>query len=227
MNRDVSDSSTPARRRIGRLCEHGVRAAGVDGIGVSIILADGRPQPLHATDRLSAVVEELQFTLGEGPCFDATASRAPVLVGDLAAAQGRGRAARWPIFADEAIAAGVRAVFAFPLGLGSSSLGTLDMYRADPGPLAEGELADSLVMADAVGMAMLDGDSSTGPGPLDFSSLRMSVHRAAGMVMVQSGGTIETALLLLRASAYGEGRSINELATEVLEGRRRYDKEQG
>jgi hypothetical protein len=46
------------------------------------------------------------------------------------------------------------------------------------------------------------------------------------MVMVQTGGTIEEALLLLRASAYGEGRSVNDVAADVLAGRRRFEKEE-
>ncbi len=207
---------------IGGLCEQGVRASGVDGAGVSVIPTSGGPQPVTSTDDRSALIEDLQFTLGEGPCFDATTSRSPVLISDLTARE-EGVADRWPAFLSEAVAAGVRAVFAFPLGMGATTVGTLDLYRSTPGPLSEQQLNASLVTADSIGVALLTEDPVA---TLEQSSrLRMTVHQAAGMVMVQSGGTIADALLMLRASAYGEGRSINDLAADVLAGRRRYDKE--
>jgi GAF domain-containing protein len=208
---------------IGGLCEQGVRASGVDGAGVSVIATSGGPQPVMSTDDRSSLIEDLQFTLGEGPCFDATSHRSPILISDLTACE-EGVASRWPAFLNEAVAAGVRAVFAFPLGVGATTVGTLDLYRSTPGPLSEQQLNASLVTADSIGVALLSEDSVE---TLEQSGrLRMTVHQAAGMVMVQTGRTIGDALLMLRATAYGEGRSINDLAADVLAGRRRYDKEE-
>jgi hypothetical protein len=206
------------------LCEQGARAAGVDGAGVSVIATARSAQPVLSTDARSARIEEIQFTLGEGPCYDAATTRCPVLVSDLTDDTDPS-VTRWPAFLDEALAAGVRAVFAFPLGVGAVTVGSLDLYRRTPGPLSAEQLNASLVTADSVGKALLAED------PLDrhleqSTWLRMTVHQAAGMVMVQTGGTIEDALLLLRSSAYGEGRSVNDLAADVLEGRRRYEKEE-
>ncbi len=206
------------------LCGHGVIAAGVDGAGVSVIAASKSAQPVLSTDERSGRLEELQFTLGEGPCYDAAMTRCPVLVSDLTA-EGDPSTIRWPAFLDEAVAAGVRAVFAFPLGVGTVSVGSLDLYRCTPGPLSAQQLTASLATADSVGKALLAED------PLERNLeqstwLRMTVHQAAGMVMVQTGGTIEEALLLLRSSAYGEGRSVNDVAADVLAGRRRFEKEE-
>ena len=205
-------------------CEQGALAAGVDGAGVSVIAAPRPAHPVLSTDARSARLEELQFTLGEGPCYDAARSRQPVLVSDLNAER-HPSSMRWPAFSDEALAAGVHAVFAFPLGVGAVTLGSLDLYRCAPGPLSTQQLTASLVTADSVGKALLAED----PLERDLRQptwLRMTVHQAAGMVMVQTGGTIEDALLLLRSSAYGEGRSVNDLAADVLAGRRRYPKEE-
>lgn len=206
------------------LCEQGALAAGVDGAGVSVIAAPRPAHPLLSTDARSARLEELQFTLGEGPCYDAARSRLPVLVSDLTAHR-HPSSIRWPAFSDEALAAGVRAVFAFPLGVGAVTVGSLDLYRCTPGPLSTRQLTASLVTADSVGKALLIEDPLE--SDLEQSTwLRMTVHQAAGMVMVQTGGTIEDALLVLRSSAYGEGRSVNDLAADVLAGRRRFSKEE-
>ena len=47
---------------------------------------------------------------------------------------------------------------------------------------------------------------------------RAEVHQATGVVSVQSGVSLDAALLLLRARAYAEQRPIGELALEVLNG---------
>jgi AmiR/NasT family two-component response regulator len=46
------------------------------------------------------------------------------------------------------------------------------------------------------------------------------------MVMMQMDLSIEEALLVLRATAYAEGTSINELAAALVDGRRRFAREQ-
>jgi AmiR/NasT family two-component response regulator len=53
--------------------------------------------------------------------------------------------------------------------------------------------------------------------------LRAEVHRAAGMVMAQAGVTIEDALVRLRAYAFSSGRSLTEVASDVVERRLRFD----
>lgn len=207
-----------------RLCVLGVREAGVDGAGVSVLTSGGTPDPVFATDDLSALVEDLQFTLGVGPCFDASRHRSPVLVGDLLD-PAEGVQLGWPAFVDEAVLAGIRAVFAFPLGMGSLRLGTLDLYRSTPGPLSAFGLARLLVLADAIGIALLD-DEVLPPEQVDDLWHRAIVHQAAGMAMVQLDATIEEALVVLRSTAYSEGTPINLLAIEVVGGRRRLTKEQ-
>lgn len=221
---DLVAARHPLWGRMERLCVGGVREAGVDGAGVSMLTSDGVPEPVFATDERSALVEDLQFTLGVGPCLDATRHRSPVLVADLLD-RAEGVQQGWPAFVDEAVLAGIRAVFAFPLGMGSLRLGTLDLYRSTPGPLSSVELARVLLLADAIGVSLLDNEAA----PLDrVDGLghRAVVHQAAGMAMIQLDATIEEALLVLRSTAYAESTPINELATEVVGGRRRLTKEQ-
>jgi hypothetical protein len=214
----------PAEERVARLCALGVSEAGVDGAGVSIFTPEGTPDPVHATDERSAAVEELQFTLGVGPCFDAVATRAPVMVGDLTDPT-EGVHTRWPAFTDEAVDLGIRAVFALPLALGSVSLGSLDFYRALPGGLAAVELRRALAVADLLCAALLDGGNSS---LAEFGRIRhrAAVHQAAGMISVQLDVTIEEALVVLRSTAYAEATPISELANDVVAGRRRLTKEQ-
>ena len=205
------------------LCVLGAREAGVDGAGDSMLTPDGTADQVFASDARSALVEDLQFTLGVGPCFDASRTSSPVLVADLLDRR-EGVQGAWPAFVDEAVRAGIRAVFAFPLGLGSIRLGTLDLYRAAPGGLGSAGLRRALTLADAIGRTLLD-DAPTGADQPDEGLHRATVHQAAGMVMVQLEITIDEALVLLRTTAYSEAIPINELAIEVVDVRRRITKE--
>ncbi len=54
---------------------------------------------------------------------------------------------------------------------------------------------------------------------LDGSLNRTEVHQAQGMVMVFLGLSLAEALVLMRARAFATGRSLTELARDVVFGR--------
>lgn len=197
-----------------------------DGAGVSLSSSDGSREVLFASNDLAGSLEQLQFTLGEGPSVDASTTGSTVLVADLND-PGDGLAGRWPVFVEHATRAGVSAVFAFPIRIGAILLGALDVYRLTPGPLAADELSATLETVDALGLRVLGLRSAEGDmnGSGDPVWSNMTVHRAAGMVMVQMEATIQEALLRLRAAAYAEDTPINEIAADVVTGRRRFPKE--
>ena len=209
-----------------RLCTQCLEPMGVDGGGVTLTMTAGHGTTLCATDAVAARIEELQFVLGEGPCIDATTQRSPVLVADLLDAR-EGVQARWPAFLDAAGTAGVRAVFSFPLRIGAISLGAVDFYRGTPGGLSAGQLSAALLAADALSLVLLDRrtiDASRATSSQD-SGLRLAVHNAAGMAMVQMGSTIEHALVRLRGVAFAEERPLDDVAADVVAGRLRFRQE--
>lgn len=199
------------------------RAAGLDGAGVSIVTSAGVREPLYASDEIAAVIERLQLTLGEGPCVDSSKTGTPVLVSDLAD-PGDPVARRWPVFGTEATRVGARAVFAFPIRIGAIWLGAVDFYREAPGPLSSAELGSTLSSVDEVGLAVLESPHQYGDTDAPVTT-NMVVHQAAGMVMGQLHSTIEEAMVRLRATAFAENLTINELASDVVNGRRRIERE--
>lgn len=199
---------------------HGcARALPVSGVGLALMTDDGPAGTVAATDGAAVLLEDLQFTLGEGPCVDASHSGRPVLQPDLAATAER----RWPAFAGGALAAGVAAVFAFPLRVGAIRVGVLDLYRDSPGVLNADQLADALAFADAATLLLLhaqthgSGDGAPGDPPSVLDD-RAEVHQATGIVSVQAGVDLAEALLLLRARAYADQRPTGEVARDVLAG---------
>jgi hypothetical protein len=54
-----------------RLCVACPEIVGVDAAGVMQMSGDIRRGSLCSTDQVSHLIEELQYTLGDGPCVDA------------------------------------------------------------------------------------------------------------------------------------------------------------
>ena len=212
-----------------RICKLCVETLAVTGAGIAMVTAGGHRGVVCATDDASATIEDLQLTLGEGPCVDAAATGSPVLLSDLAQSPDVA-VERWPAFMEGAATAGVRAVFAFPLRVGAINVGVLDLYRDQPGELKTDELAAALVAADAAALALLhldvDGADAFADDHDSRASYQLQLHQATGMVMAQTGGTIEQAFLMLRARAFAEGRPLAELAGDVVARRVRFATEE-
>lgn len=200
-----------------RLCEVSVAVTGCTG-AVVMIMSDDLPRgSACATDDVAASIEELQFSLGEGPCIDAFRHGVPVLEPDLDAS----RVARWQAFTGPALVAGARAVFAFPLRTGGVHLGALCLHRASAGPLSDEQHADALAMAEIVTRFVLLAQSGAPPGQLaaelgDDTTFHYVVHQASGMIAAQLEVSIAVALLTLRAHAFGNGVPLAELAGDVV-----------
>lgn len=194
-----------------RVC---ARALGVDGVAVSVT-GGGLNELLWCTPGASAELEDLQFTLGEGPGPEAAASGTAVMVPDLM----REPADRWSALLPEAMALGVRAVFCLPLLVGRACLGTMTLQRASPGPLQDMALADAWIVTRALAATLVrdggqwDGFAVPEDGPHFY---RAAVHQAAGMISVQAGVSVAEALIRLRAHAFRHGRPLNEVADDVV-----------
>jgi GAF domain-containing protein len=172
---------------------------------------------LCTTDQVSQLIEELQFTLGEGPCVDAYQQDKVVAVPDLAAPVTH----RWPAFTPPTLQAGVRAVFAFPLRVGTVHLGALNLYRDLPGPLTGDQHADALVIADVAARWVLEAQAGASPDAVAEeleagANFHFAVHNAAGIISVQEGISVTESLIRLRAFAFSSDRLLADVARDVI-----------
>jgi hypothetical protein len=202
---------------VDRVCIAAVSLLSLKGAGLSLMV-DGE---LRGTAGVSepgiAVVQELQLTLGEGPCVDAWMKRVPVFEANLADPA----IVRWPAFAQAGVDAGVLAVFAFPLHLGAIRIGVLVLYRDHSGMLSADEMAYGLVLADMATHVLL---AIQAGAPADVlhevfaneSSHWAEVHQATGMVSVQLGVSLDEAFVRLRAHAFAEGLPLRTVAREIV-----------
>ncbi|MDX3453994.1 ANTAR domain-containing protein [Streptomyces sp. ME02-8801-2C] len=201
-----------------RLCDVAVELLPVIGASVSL-RARGVPIRLSSTDDRAAQLAEIQTTLGDGPCQSAGASGTPVLASDLTSGLD---ARRWPVFAQEATAVGIRAVYALPLGTDRVCVGTLDLYRDTVGRLTPGELYTAGCVARAMTVSLTDLSRRARLGGLVAD--HDEINQATGMIMAQLGVGANEALARLRAHAFAQGRTVLAAARELVVRRRRLDR---
>jgi hypothetical protein len=245
--RDVVDDDRGLAAQIGQSCVDGLQ---VDGGSISLLTATEARQTLWASDAVGELLEDLQFSLGEGACMEAATTGRPVLVDDLRHSV---EVARWPMFA-AAVAerTQVRALFALPLQWGSINLGVMDLYRLAAGGLSSAQHRDAITAADTAALMMLgtrtdphparkddparrDGhnvpedDRSDGEGHGQWLEHavghRAEIHQATGMVLAQLGVSATEALARLRGYAFVEQRLLIDVARDVVARRLRFTDE--
>ncbi len=189
----------------------------VSGASLSTVGDLHGTETLAASDEVITMIDELQFDLGEGPCWDAIASRKPVLEPDV---RGCPRHS-WPAFSRALADQNVAAIFAFPLAVGPLRVGAIDLYSNEPAQLTEDRTVETSALASIIGRQVLrdalrsagsDGPRTGGPHS------RRTVHQATGFVIAQCGVSVEDAHLLLQGHAFAEGVTMEEIAREVVEG---------
>jgi hypothetical protein len=209
------------------LCRAAMARLAVDGASVTALGGPAVSEPLTATDECSARLEELLLTTGEGPGAEDFMFGSPMLIPDLVLLE-----QRWPGFAPAAVAAGARALFAFPLQAGAIRAGVLSLYRAGPGPLTPQQLADALIFADIALQLLLDSyagiSGSADYRPLDgLSDSRAEVYQATGMISAQLGVSLEEAFVRLRAHAFAAGAPLDDVAGDVVSRTLRFEPDPG
>ncbi|MGW0420273.1 GAF and ANTAR domain-containing protein [Streptomyces sp. NPDC003015] len=212
----------------GKLCVAAVELLPVNGASVSL-RSDGMPVQLSASDDRAARMSDIQATLGDGPCTSAGASGTTVYATDLMSERDAGR---WPVFAQQATAAGIRAVYSMPLGNDTVCVGTLDLYRDVPGELTRREvrLAELVAGVMTVALTALPRDEEDGPegDALWLSGLapaHQEVYQAIGVIMVQLGVDSDEALARLRAHSFAHNRTALEVAHDVVRHHERFDRD--
>ena len=212
-----------------RLCDACVLLFDVDAAAISLVFDGASSGTLGSSGAPARTYDELQFTLGEGPCLDSVSFRSPVLVADLADPD----EARWPIYGPALLSHQIRGVFAMPVLVAGEHVGALDLFRAQPGRLDENHLAGAIVAAELAGVPLLDvmnddllaavNDPESNAWAELHALSRAEVSQATGMLVAQLGVEPAEALVRLRAHAYATGRSSTDVARDILDRRLRLE----
>ncbi|GHE96595.1 transcriptional regulator [Streptomyces fumanus] len=204
-----------------RICAAVCEGLGVDGATLSLLTDTPARQLLAASDDDALVLEEIQFTVLEGPCLSAAYSGETVAVDDL-----RHEVTPWPLFG-----ASVReklprvvSVYALPLFFGDYVLGSVDLLARRAHALDAHDLEQAEEVAEAVSAALMstrDMLLSGGRPPAWEPEEIVRSHwfdtaRAVGALASRQGLAPEDALARMRAEAFGTGRSLADITAGIL-----------
>lgn len=225
----VAQGGRGVAERVARAC---LAVLPGDGAAISLMTSGEVWEILVAADDVAARLDEAQYTVGEGPSWDAFSSGRAVLVRDLT-----GRyAVRWPGFVDAVADLAIGGVFAFPLQVGAITIGVCVVYTRGVVGLDADELRLAFGVTGIAALALTglrDGREVAGPEEAlngvgwlgDVFVDRRQVHQATGVLIDQLGLDAEAAFARLRAYAFGIGRPVGEVAAEIVAGRLRLDSE--
>ncbi|WP_254773844.1 GAF and ANTAR domain-containing protein [Microbacterium sp. cf046] len=204
-----------------RYCGAFLSVLPVAGAAVSTIGHVLGSETIAASDSQAARIDEIQFDLGEGPCWDAMRSATPV----LEPAVGTAGRERWPAFAQSIVPDGVNSVFAFPLAIGPLRFGAVDLYSRIPVSLSDTQAHQAEAMAEIVSRHVLRralasiGDDAN--EPVSAFSRRL-IHQATGVVLAQVDISADDARLMIQGQAFAAGRPMMEVAQDIIDGRLRF-----
>jgi len=189
----------------------------VSGASVSTLGALFGQETVFASDARAARLDELQFDLGEGPCWDAVQLGSPVFEPDIRSHPRR----HWPAFSEALSNESIGALFAFPLSIGTVRFGALDLYSDRPAELEERQTEQVAAMAAIISRHVMRRAMRLA-GELDDGESRHSrrvIHQATGFVIAQLGVSPEDAQLLIQGQALAQERSMIAIAEDIVDRR--------
>ena len=205
-----------------RLCVACVGLLDVDAAAISLVFDGANVGTLGASGVEARSYDELQFTLGEGPCLESVARRAPVVVPDLTDPWER----RWPAYGPAMVAKRIRSVYAAPVIVAGDYVGALDLFRARPLTLGDEHALGMAIAAQLASLPLLDllGEDMQAAINDPYSNAwaeltalsRTEVSQATGMLMAHLNVEAATALARLRAHAYATNRSATAVARDII-----------
>lgn len=205
-----------------RLCEHAVELVeDADMAGVTVLDQEGKPSTAALTSRSVAVIDELQYRSGAGPCLDA-AQYWEIVVADQDEAL-----ARWPGFAAEARTYGVASFLSIPLPpfepgeRTGERTGAVNLYGSRPDGFARSEVALMNLFTTAAGYAISSSERYRGAHQLALQleralDSRAVIDQAKGVLMAVHGVAADVAFGMLVEKSQRSNRKLRVVAEKLL-----------
>lgn len=199
------------------LCSPFIENLGVTGVSIAVFSPRGGQSTICSSDAVAARIDELQFDLGEGPQWATLKTGVPTLVPDVF----QDTHDSWPIFAASIGSLHVGALFSFPLLMGAVTVGTVGLYRQAAGALSPQQIEIAVTLASAltdvaVRRAIAGADNEGTGESMVTPAMRREVHQATGMILVQLDTTATLAYSRLQAHAFANGRTVQDVARDVV-----------
>jgi GAF domain-containing protein len=190
---------------------------GCDAASISL-MRNGRPTTPVSSADLATEVDRSQYLNGEGPCLCAIESGGVVRVDSFT------DDARWPGFAKDALAQGVRSSLSFPLRVGADVIGALNLYSTEAsgfvGSENEGAVFARQAAVTLTNAAALQRAQELAQQLTIALENRDVIGQAKGIIMASEGVSPDEAFDVLRRASQRSNRKLHDVAREMVERRR-------
>jgi transcriptional regulator with GAF, ATPase, and Fis domain len=203
-----------SRSSVGRTVERAVQMCietveHCDMAGASLI-SDGAIRTLAASDENLREIDELQYGLREGPCFDALRNEEVVTSFDLS------NDVRWPSWGPQlSERTGMHSSMSFRLFTTKDSFGVLNMYSASISAFGHEEVLEGHVLAAMTAVSVA---ASIKEEQLQRAlESRTVIGQATGMLMERFGINADAAFSVIRRMSQAHNIKIHTLASDMVE----------
>ena len=190
----------------------------LDAAAAGLVLVDpaGDLQVMASTSEESQLVEVLQLEAGAGPCVDCYRTGAVVTIDDIAA-----QGSRWPLFQSSALSQGFRSLHAVPMRLRSRTIGALNLFGHETGPLTADDAAIAQAFADVATITLLQERAARESALINEQlqralNSRILIEQAKGVIAHTSNVDMSSAFALLRGYARAHNQTIYETADKII-----------
>jgi len=180
-----------------------------DFAGISLV-EDGRVRTLAASGEKLRAIDDLQFQLREGPCFDAMRQLDVVTANDLATDV---RWPRWGPLVSERT--GVRSSLSFRLFTTNRTLGALNLYSKSPRAFGHDDVIEGHVVAAQAAVAVAT--TLTEAQLKRAVETRTVIGQATGILMERFGLTPDAAFGVMRRISQTHNVKLYALARDLVE----------
>lgn len=179
--------------------------------GLTLLREGRRARTVAATDDVPISVDDLQYTLAQGPCLDAATSTRLVVVPDLRHER------RWPLFAARCVEeTPVRSMVGVHLPVGSSDRAALNLYATSPDAFDDEDLAVASMLAPFAGLAVEATIRADDVAHLQAAlASSRQIGTATGILMAHRKITADEAFQALRTASSHLNRKLRDVAAQV------------
>lgn len=189
----------------------------VDVAAAGIMLAAGGQglRVIASSSEAMRLLELFETQADEGPCVDAYRSGEPMVNVSLSELDGR-----WPRFTPKALDAGFRSVHALPMRLRGQTIGALNLFMTDVGPMRQGDVVAAQALADVATIAILQHRAAADAQLLTDQltgalNTRIVIEQAKGVVAERAELDMEQAFARLRRHARNHHLLLSDVAQAV------------
>jgi transcriptional regulator with GAF, ATPase, and Fis domain len=187
-----------------------------EAAGILLVGGTGELEVVASTSEASRLVEMMQVGAESGPGIESVRTGRLVTVPDL-----RIVPAEWELFRDTAAAQGYASTHALPLRLRETTIGTLNLFRTEPGELSARDLVTAQAFADVATIGILHEralrEQAIVTEQLQSAlSSRIVIEQANGVVAHRAGVSIDQSFEIIRSYARSHQLGIGEVSARLV-----------